>query len=465
MFPAFLVNAQTLIENERNSCSMTKRHHSHLLVCLFILGFQVMSLGQTYFEPVPPEGYSMAPPYEEETNYQPVDLPSVTADSSWVEEETMPVGYQTYTIKRGDTLGSISKKVLGSSKFWRKIARANNITDPSKIRIGQVLEIPSTDYPAGQGVIYRQRVRPIAALAPTSPAPTVTTAPAPSLPLPPVTQEDDAVLYSDAGLPQIILPGDKAKKKIDNDHHVTFNGLTGLAHTFAAYTLGENLFSTGFGVVWNKITKRDSKRLENGEDADYWEFPILLTYSGENFEIAFKLPFESYDVFAPITYNFRDGTDSGMGDAQMRLKFSSENDSMASCLGIGAIFPTSDITIGNTENDNAWEVFAGISSKKKEGQGRFHLNGGYQAGDGNTNHEGIFVNTGFEYAPNNSFTFMGEINFYNRINSGRSTDLTLGMRYHVKEGMSLTLATPIALSNDMFFGYDYRLEGMLQYHY
>jgi len=31
--------------------------------------------------------------------------------------------------------------------------------------------------------------------------------------------------------------------------------------------------------------------------------------------------------------------------------------------------------------------------------------------------------------------------------------------------MSLTLAAPIALSNDMFFGYDYRLQSMLQYHY
>jgi hypothetical protein len=235
-------------------------------------------------------------------------------------------------------------------------------------------------------------------------------------------------------------------------------------NTFAAYPLGENMFSTAFGMVWNKITRRDGERLKSGEDADFWEFPMLMTYAGENFEVAFKLPFESYDVFAPITYNFRDGSDSGMGDAQLRLKFSSQNDEMASCLGLGAIFPTSDIKIGNTDTNNAWEIFAGLSSKRKEG-GNIHLNGGYQAGDGNTNHEGVFVNAGFDYSANESFTFMGEINFYNRINNGRSTDLTLGMRYHVKPGMSLTVAAPIALSNDMFFGYDYRLQGMLQYHY
>ncbi|MEW6709832.1 MAG: LysM domain-containing protein [Candidatus Riflebacteria bacterium] len=439
---------------------MNIRHHSYLLGCVLALAMSGAAMAQSYYEAAPMEGYSMDPPYRESHLYHNDNSSSVNADSSWVEHDSLPTGHQTYVIKKGDTLGSISKKFFGSTRQWKEIARANGISDPAKIKIGQMLEIPTTDREAGSGVIYRQRSRYIA-----DPA-TVQTAPEPAaaLPLPPVTQNDDAVLYSDAGLPQIILPGDKPKNRGKSDHHVTFNGLTGLVNTFAAYPLGENVFSTAFGVVWNKITRREGDRLKNGEDADYWEFPMLMTYAGENFEVAFKLPFESYDVFAPITYNFRDGTDSGMGDAALRLKFTSQNDDMASCLGLGAIFPTSDIEIGNTENDNAWEVFAGISSKKKEG-GNFHVNGGYQAGDGNTSHEGIFVNAGFEYDPNESFTFMGEINFYNRINSGRSTDLNLGMRYHVKEGMSLTLAAPIALSNDMFFGYDYRLQGMLQYHY
>ncbi|MGM0601331.1 MAG: LysM peptidoglycan-binding domain-containing protein [Candidatus Rifleibacteriota bacterium] len=438
---------------------MIKRHRSYLLSCILMLTMSTCGMAQSYYEVAPPEGYSPSE-YQEQHLYSSTGSDYVNADSSWVEEDTLPTGYQTYTIKKGDTLGSISKKFFGTSTKWRKIAGANNISDPTKIKVGQMLEIPTTESEEGQGVIYRQRTRHIAAPATTQ----VNTAPAPDLPLPPVTQDDDAVIYSDAGLPQIILPGEESKRKKTDNYHVTFNGLTGLVNTFAAYPLGENVFSTAFGIIWNKIARREGNRLKDGEDGDYWEFPMLMTYAGESFEVAFKLPFESYDIFAPITYNFRDGSDSGMGDASLRLKFSSENDDMASCLGLGAIFPTSDIDIGNTENDNAWEVFAGISSKKKDG-GNFHVNGGYQAGDGNTTHEGIFVNAGFEYDPNESFTFMGEINFYNRINSGRSTDLTLGMRYHVKEGMSLTLAAPIALSNDMFFGYDYRMQGMLQYHY
>ncbi|HNV69906.1 MAG TPA: hypothetical protein PKO06_09425, partial [Candidatus Ozemobacteraceae bacterium] len=259
------------------------------------------------------------------------------------------------------------------------------------------------------------------------------------------------------------LPG-MEKKDRNEQVGVTMEGLTGLTRTFAAYPLGKGLFSTSFGVIWNKITKRDNNRLQNGEDADYWQFPMAITYSGEGFEGALQLPFESYDVYAPLTYNFRDGTDSGMGDAALRLKFSSQNDNMASCIGVGAIFPTNDRRIGNTDNDNAWEVFGGVSTKKKEG-GNLHLNGGYQASAGNTSHEGVFVNVGFEYAANPSFTFMGEINSYNRVNDGRATDLTLSMRYHVKPGMSLTLAAPISLQNEMFFGYDYRLQGQLQYHY
>lgn len=440
---------------------MKKRHHSYLLTGFLLLAGATTAMAQ-YFEDQAPEGYSMAPPYANESYSQPA--PSIDADSSWVEEDTVTSGYQTYTIKKGDTLGSISKKFFGSTQQWKKIAKANKINNPAKIKIGMVLEIPTTDAQRSEGVTYRQQTRYISSPPSTAPAPGSGSSPSVSLPLPPVSQGNDTVLYSDSGLPQIILPGEGGKSRKNDEHHVTFSGLTGLVNTFAAYPLGENLFSTGFGMIWNKITRRDGSRLKNGEDADYYEFPILLTYAGENFEVAFKLPFESYDVFAPITYNFRDGSDSGMGDAALRLKFSSQNDDMASCLGLGAIFPTSDIDIGNTDTNNAWEVFAGISSKRKEG-GNIHLNGGYQAGDGNTNHEGVFVNAGFEYDPNASFTFMGEINFYNRINNGRTTDLTLGMRYHVKPGMSLTLAAPIALSNDMFFGYDYRLQGLLQYHY
>ncbi len=362
-------------------------------------------------------------------------------------------GSQSYTVRKGDTLGSISRKFYGSTKYWKKIASANGISNPASLKVGRVIKIPSV----GKGVTKRKRK------ARSYSEPVIDTVTPPALQLPPVSGGNDQVLYSDKGLPQVILPGTE-KKDDDSRRMVNLDGMTGLVHTMAAYPLGKGKFSTAFGAVWNKIVKREGTRLVNGEDGDYYQFPISMTYSAEDFEVGLSLPFESYDVFAPVTYNFRDGTDSGMGDASLRLKFSSQNENMASCLGFGAIFPTSDRKIGNDESDNAWELFGGVSTKRKEG-GNFHLNCGYEAGSGNTTHEGVFVNVGFEYLANESFSFMGEVNAYNRVNNGRSTDLTLGLRYFVKPGMAVTLAAPIALSNDMFFGYDYRLEGQLQYHY
>jgi LysM repeat protein len=48
----------------------------------------------------------------------------------------------TYTIQRGDTLGKIAKRLYGDARKYPIIQRANNITDPGRIWVGQVLVIP-----------------------------------------------------------------------------------------------------------------------------------------------------------------------------------------------------------------------------------------------------------------------------------------------------------------------------------
>lgn len=478
---------------------MKKRHNSIITVAMMLIAMAPAAFGQYNDE------YMAAPPLNEDFYIE----DSTSADSNW-NGGSVTTGYQTYTIKKGDTLGSISKKFFGTTTKWKLIAETNNISNPGAIKIGQVLEIPATKLERGQGTLMRQQpqndyqssmysnqnyngnsynpslgyptyqepvYQPISAYGggtigssydamPTAPSPDNSVT---NLPLPPVTSNDDAVVYSDAGLPQIILPGSgdnsRFRLKSEERYDVSFSGLTGLVNTYSAFTLGENKFSTAIGFMWNSIEKREGNRLVAGEEGDFYRFPFILTYSGENFEVAFVLPVESYDVFAPVTYNFRDGTDSGIGDCELRFKFSSQTDEMATCIGLGAFFPTSDIDIGNAETDNAWEIFGGISSKRKEG-GNIHLNGGYRGSSkDNTEHEGVFINVGFDYKANESFTFIGEINHFDGTNNGKSTDLTLGMRYFVKDGMSVTFAAPISLSNDMFFGYDYRLQGMLQYHY
>lgn len=49
-----------------------------------------------------------------------------------------------YTVKKGDNLWNIAKEELGNGALYRKIYEANaaKITDPRKIQIGQILEIP-----------------------------------------------------------------------------------------------------------------------------------------------------------------------------------------------------------------------------------------------------------------------------------------------------------------------------------
>jgi LysM repeat protein len=45
----------------------------------------------------------------------------------------------TYKVKSGDTLSSIA---ADHGTTWQVIAQLNKITDPSKLRVGQVLQLP-----------------------------------------------------------------------------------------------------------------------------------------------------------------------------------------------------------------------------------------------------------------------------------------------------------------------------------
>jgi nucleoid-associated protein YgaU len=53
-------------------------------------------------------------------------------------------GEETYTVKKGDSLSKIAKRVYGDAQQWRKIHEANRgiIDDPDLIHPGQVLKLP-----------------------------------------------------------------------------------------------------------------------------------------------------------------------------------------------------------------------------------------------------------------------------------------------------------------------------------
>lgn len=95
--------------------------------------------------------------------------------------ETTP-SQTTYTVKSGDTLSGIAGKFYGDSSKWTVIAQANGIKDPTKLKVGQVLQIP------GAG----------AATQPSGPAPAPAPAPSPGNTsgdknLDPAMQPDDPI--------------------------------------------------------------------------------------------------------------------------------------------------------------------------------------------------------------------------------------------------------------------------------
>jgi nucleoid-associated protein YgaU len=55
-----------------------------------------------------------------------------------------PATAKTYTVQAGDTLGHIAKEHLGSAGAYMKIFELNKdqLTDPDKIKPGQVLRLP-----------------------------------------------------------------------------------------------------------------------------------------------------------------------------------------------------------------------------------------------------------------------------------------------------------------------------------
>ena len=63
----------------------------------------------------------------------------VTVEKS--RDTTNKVTKKTYTVKSGDTLTTIAKKQLGNSNKYVEIAKKNNISNPNKIYVGQVLQL------------------------------------------------------------------------------------------------------------------------------------------------------------------------------------------------------------------------------------------------------------------------------------------------------------------------------------
>lgn len=59
--------------------------------------------------------------------------------------EGYAVGVRSYTVKRGDSLARIARQMYGDPHLYPRIQEANNLSDPGRIWVGQVLLIPAPE--------------------------------------------------------------------------------------------------------------------------------------------------------------------------------------------------------------------------------------------------------------------------------------------------------------------------------
>lgn len=108
---------------------------------IFILHPQVHTGGTELLAPASDNG--AAATQQEAT----VSQPSTEASGSQA-TTVASSGSQTYTVESGDTLGHIAGKFYGSTdpQYVDKIQRANNMSSPDSLQLGQKLIIPPKNY-------------------------------------------------------------------------------------------------------------------------------------------------------------------------------------------------------------------------------------------------------------------------------------------------------------------------------
>lgn len=79
-------------------------------------------------------------------NTSSTDLEDLVVLNALFENEGNLFGTRTVTVQSGDTLRSIAQTYLGDAERYDEIAARNNISDPSLIFPGQVLQLPSSQF-------------------------------------------------------------------------------------------------------------------------------------------------------------------------------------------------------------------------------------------------------------------------------------------------------------------------------
>lgn len=92
--------------------------------------------------PEPTEAPTPVPTPEPTPEPTQVPTPTPLPEESEMVSTQGDIVYETYTIKKGDTLLGISLKRYGSVKYVKTICELNNISDPDNIQMGQKILLP-----------------------------------------------------------------------------------------------------------------------------------------------------------------------------------------------------------------------------------------------------------------------------------------------------------------------------------
>lgn len=122
---------------------------------------------------------------------KPASQPKPSTDISATKTQqnpSQPVAGGEYVVQSGDDLWNIAEKVYGDGFQWERIAKANNIINPSSLKVGMKLRLPQAEKTIAQ-VSPTQTPEPTASATPTmvaknqtTPTPTVTGNQAPTGP-------------------------------------------------------------------------------------------------------------------------------------------------------------------------------------------------------------------------------------------------------------------------------------------
>lgn len=161
--------------------------------------------------------------------------------------EGYAVGVRSYTVKAGDSLARIAREMYGDAHLYPRIQEANNLTDPGRIWVGQVLIIPALEEaspapapaptPPADPVVPPEPPEPTPAPEPTPPEPQPAPEPPPEPP-PPAVDPCAAISNESYGTLPIVGPPTDRPADAHGDINLALRGYSKTDSTVGLIDMG-----------------------------------------------------------------------------------------------------------------------------------------------------------------------------------------------------------------------------------